>query len=368
MQDAVIIGGGFYGSVIAIYLARQRGLKNITLIEQESELLSRASRNNQARVHNGYHYPRSLITAYRSHVNLSKFIDEYSSAINHRTTMLYAIANNSKTNAKQFVNFCKTVGIKIRTAETSLRALFNQRLIENVFLVEEYIFDCVKLLSWIKNNFLENRISVNLKSCVTSISQDKSQSSVVNFITEEGVEKSINCRYIFNCTYSGINRFKGVLANTVTNVKHEIAELALIHPPKVIEGMGITVMDGPFFSILPFPIKKLHSLSHVRYTPHMSWEDETGIDPYQKLANYKYNSLFNRMIRDAGKYLPAILDSDYVESIFEVKTVLSNSEIDDGRPIVFNKHSEINNCFTILGGKVDNIYDVLKRLEDENIN
>ena len=74
------------------------------------------------------------------------------------------------------------------------------------------------------------------------------------------------------------------------------------------------------------------------------------------------------MIRDAGKYLPAILDSDYVESIFEVKTVLSNSEIDDGRPIVFNKHSEINNCFTILGGKVDNIYDVLKRLEDENIN
>ena len=92
MQDAVIIGGGFYGSVIAIYLAKQRGLKNITLIEQESELLSRASLNNQARVHNGYHYPRSLLTAYRSHVNLSRFIEEYSSAINHKTTMLYAIA------------------------------------------------------------------------------------------------------------------------------------------------------------------------------------------------------------------------------------------------------------------------------------
>ena len=102
MQDAVIIGGGFYGSVIAIYLAKYRGLKNISLIEKESELLSRASYNNQARVHNGYHYPRSLITAYRSHVNLLKFIDEYSSAINQRTTMLYAIANNSKTNAKQF--------------------------------------------------------------------------------------------------------------------------------------------------------------------------------------------------------------------------------------------------------------------------
>ena len=116
MRDAVIIGGGFYGSVIAIYLAKYRGLKNIILIEQESELLSRASYNNQARVHNGYHYPRSLITAYRSHVNLLKFIDEYSYAIAHNTTMLYAIARNSKTSAKQFIDFCKRIGIKIQPA------------------------------------------------------------------------------------------------------------------------------------------------------------------------------------------------------------------------------------------------------------
>ena len=368
MQDAVIIGGGFYGSVIAIYLAKQRGLKNITLIEQESELLSRASLNNQARVHNGYHYPRSLLTAYRSHVNLSRFIEEYSSAINHKTTMLYAIANNSKTSANQFVNFCKTIGIKIQTAETYHRKLFNSRLIENTFLVEEYVFDCSKLLSWVKNNFLEKCINVNLKSRVISISPNNDKSSIVNYITEDGGEKSISSRYIFNCTYSGINRFKGALRNTVTNVKHEIAELALIRPPKIIEGMGITVMDGPFFSMLPFPIKNLHSLSHVRYTPHISWEDNAEIDPYEKLANYKCNSLYNRMIRDAGKYLPAILDSEYVESIFEVKTIPSNSEIDDGRPIIFNKESEINNFYTVLGGKIDNIYDVLKRLEDEKIN
>ena len=161
------------------------------------------------------------------------------------------------------------------------------------------------------------------------------------------MKKSISCRYIFNCAYSGINRFEGNLAGSVKNIKHEITELALIRPPKVIEGMGITVMDGPFFSTLPFPFKKLHTLSHVRYTPHMSWVDKPGIDPYQKLASYKCNSHFNHMIRDAGKYLPAILDSNYIESMFEVKTVLSNNEIDDGRPIIFNKHSEIKGCYSI---------------------
>lgn len=68
--DAVIIGGGFYGSAIAVYLAKQRGFKHIVLVEREDSLLKRASHNNQARVHNGYHYPRSFTTAYRSRVNL----------------------------------------------------------------------------------------------------------------------------------------------------------------------------------------------------------------------------------------------------------------------------------------------------------
>lgn len=72
LQDAVIIGGGFYGAAIAIYLAKQRGLKRILLVEREDALLTRASYNNQARVHNGYHYPRSFTTAYRSRVNLPR--------------------------------------------------------------------------------------------------------------------------------------------------------------------------------------------------------------------------------------------------------------------------------------------------------
>ena len=61
--DAVVIGGGFYGCAIAIYLVKQRGLKQVHLVEREPGILTRASYNNQARVHNGYHYPRSFTTA-----------------------------------------------------------------------------------------------------------------------------------------------------------------------------------------------------------------------------------------------------------------------------------------------------------------
>ena len=58
----VIAGGGFFGCSIALML-RRRGWQPV-IVEDSSDLLTRASRVNQARVHGGYHYPRSLMTAW----------------------------------------------------------------------------------------------------------------------------------------------------------------------------------------------------------------------------------------------------------------------------------------------------------------
>ena len=132
-----------------------------------------------------------------------------------------------------------------------------------------------------------------------------------------------------------------------------------------LKGLGITVMDGPFFSMMPFPARGLHTLSHVRYTPHMHWNDQRGIDPYQKLNDYERATRVDRMIRDVGRYLPSVLEAKYVESLFEVKTILIKNEGDDGRPILFEKHVDLPGCYSVLGGKIDNIYDVLEKLDDE---
>jgi hypothetical protein len=52
-----------------------------------------------------------------------------------------------------------------------------------------------------------------------------------------------------------------------------------------------------------------------------------------------------------------------VESLYEVKTVLCKNEVDDGRPILFKESQEIRGMYSILGGKLDNIYDILERIE-----
>jgi glycine/D-amino acid oxidase-like deaminating enzyme len=61
-HDAVVIGGGHYGLRIALHLWESWGLRDVLVLEAEPKLMSRASYANQARVHNGYHYPGSILT------------------------------------------------------------------------------------------------------------------------------------------------------------------------------------------------------------------------------------------------------------------------------------------------------------------
>lgn len=365
--DAVVIGGGFYGSAIAIYLAKTRGLRRVVLLEREPALLLRASHNNQARVHNGYHYPRSFTTAFRSRVNLPRFIRDWPDAVRTDFVKLYAIARSgSKVTARQFERFCHEIGARISRAEAQFRRLFEPKLIEEVFVVEEYAFDTTRLAAWARQELEQLSVEVYSSTRATAITRAPGDSGlVVQCHPASGYLSSVKCDYVINCTYSGLNQFLGDFPSTATGLKHEITEMALMQMPDALSGVGITVMDGPFFSMMPFPSRGLHTLSHVRYTPHFSWQDEPGADPYQALGSYERETRVDRMVRDAGRYLPALFDARYVESLFEVKTVLLKNEVDDGRPILFEKHAELPGCYSILGGKIDNIYDVIEKLDAE---
>jgi glycine/D-amino acid oxidase-like deaminating enzyme len=368
-QDAVIIGGGFYGTAIAIYLARQRGLKKIQLVERESNLLARASYNNQARIHNGYHYPRNFATAYRSRVNLPKFIVDWPDAVGKDFTNIYAIARrNSKTSARQFERFCKNIDAKCQRVTSEWASLFDRHFIEDVFAIEEYTFDSIKLAQWAELVLKKEGINVRLGTQATEINQGPDNMLQVLLEPKGRDNELVCCRYVFNCAYSGLNHLKGDLVRTQTSLKHEIAELALMKMPSELKDLGITVMDGPFFSMLPFPARAgLHTLSHVRFTPHLYWNDEVGIAPYERLCNYDRVSRVDRMVRDAGRYLPAIRKATYITSLFETKTILRKNEGDDGRPILFEKSVRLPGYFAILGGKIDNVYDILEKLDNEQL-
>ena len=73
--DKIIIGAGLYGMYAALYCA-EKGEK-VLVLEYDEAPFQRATYINQARVHMGYHYPRSLSTAVKSAGYFKRFVDEF---------------------------------------------------------------------------------------------------------------------------------------------------------------------------------------------------------------------------------------------------------------------------------------------------
>ena len=351
--DYLVIGGGFYGAALALFLRSIS--KNVTLVEAEDRLMQRASRVNQARVHTGFHYPRNALTAVKSLMMHQRFARDFPEAVRDDFDMLYGVARyRSKISANRFLRMFQNMGAPIAQASPAQAAVFSPDTIEAGFACTEYAFDHSILRDLMQERLAQADVDMRMGRTVEALSET---ASGVTATLSDGTE--LRARYAFNVTYAHLNQLLGKAGLPLAPLKYELTEIALVAPPPALEGLGITVMDGPFFSAMPYPAENLYSLTHVRYTPHRSWTDATdGREPYDLLKRYEPESRVRYMMADACRYVPAIADSRPETSLYEVKTVLLKNEKDDGRPILYQRTPNTSRILSIMGGKIDNIYDL----------
>lgn len=358
IYDAVIIGGGFFGIRVGLILAA-KNFKTV-IIERAAEPFLRSSWRNQARIHNGYHYPRNYPTASSSHRNYQKFIQEYQECLYKDFQNIYAIAKNSYTNAHQFKSFCSKLELPCKEAPKELKGMFNLDMIEEAFLTEETVFDTNKLRSRLLSDLKkqEDKLDLKLNSEVQKISQENNTYTLMTKNNE-----IIKGKKVFNISYAGINHLLKSSSFELIDLKLELVEICLVNVPTPLKHLGITVMDGPFFSLVPFPAANCHSLSHVRYTPHSQWREiEDCFNPYEYLERLDEKTNFSYMQKDAQRFIPSMNQLNLKDSFMTIKTVTQRNEADDGRPIVFKKHQD--NFYSILGTKFDNIYDLEIKMKE----
>lgn len=351
--DYLIVGGGFYGCCLALYLRSLNA--QVLVVEAGEHLLERASRVNQARIHTGFHYPRSALTAVKSMVLYRRFMEDFSEAIVDDFQMLYAIAlHRSKISAKRFFRMFRDMGAPIQFALPGQAALFDNKRIEAAFACSEAAFDYSVLRRLLGERIAGEGVELRTATALETL-EDRADGVVAGL--SDGTE--VSARYAFNITYSQINAILGPAGLPLAQLKHELTEIALVHPPAELEGIGVTVMDGPFFSCMPYPAENLYSLTHVRYTPHESWTDASGLgDSHSHFASRDPQTRVRHMILDGQRFLPCLSGVHYERSIFEVKTVLIKNEQDDGRPILYQQKPQGSHVVSILGGKIDNVYDL----------
>jgi glycine/D-amino acid oxidase-like deaminating enzyme len=369
MKKILIIGGGFFGMYLADYFVHQ-GF-SVNLVEKEPQFMSRASYANQARVHNGYHYPRSVLTALRSRISFPRFINEFRDCIDSDFEKYYLIGKRlGKVTGKQFLKFCERIGAPCEAAPMQIKSLTNPSLIEACFSTVEYAFDAVKLRDMMIKRLDGSSVSCHVNTVVEKVSESGNGLHVelLNLIT--GQNATVYADHVFNCTYSRLNYVNANSGLDLIPLKHEMTEMCLVAVPEILKKIGITVMCGPFFSAMPFPSEGLHSFSHVRYTPHYDWIDSdqgTYKDAHETGSSAQKHSAWLYMQKDAARYMPVLAECRYQSSLWEVKTILPRSETDDSRPILFLPHYKIKNFHCIMGGKIDNVYDVINAIIAQNL-
>lgn len=411
--DFVVVGGGIFGCYAALHLAG-RGAK-VAILEKEARLFQKASLVNQARLHSGYHYPRSVATAAMSDEHKTRFTEEHRAFVNQTFEKFYAIDRyGSFTDGLQFERFCEFLHIPCE--RISDHNLFNFNRLEALYRTEEHSFDPVLLgnfyrekvestkgITVYKNAQIQqatpigNEWQIALKvsssefqvaSTKLQVSSDKYQVASEKY---QGASRDLildtrnsklvtsnlqlETKTVVNATYAATNAVNHLFGVNELALTHEISEIAFVHSPQFGQ-RGLTVMDGPFGSIMPYGLSGLLSLSSVAYTHHkISYDALPRFDcqapetdprctpqapgvctdcPRRPVSNAP------KMLAQMQQYFADTVEFAHLFSYYTIKSKLKASHIDDGRPTEISLLRNDPKFYCLFAGKINSIYEVEK--------
>ncbi len=370
--DKIIIGAGLYGLYSALYCGKKG--EKVIVLEKDDAAFKRATYINQARVHMGYHYPRSYSTAIKSANYFERFNKDYGFSILRDFDQIYATSSKfSWTNASQFKKFCENANIMCE--EVPPTKYFKDGMCDGCFLTKEYTYDAQIL----KDYFLKEIAKYKNVTIEYNVDIDKIEQNDKLYEITTAKGKKYSSGFVLNSTYASVNQILKLLGKDYEpfKIKYELCEIILCTVSEKFKNVGITVMDGPFFSIMPFGKTGYHSLTSVTFTPHITSYDSLPTFPCQKkveklkpgycspckLGNCndcpaKPESAWPYMSNLAKKYLKEEFGFEYVGSLFSMKPILMASEIDDSRPTVIKTFSTNPTFISVLSGKINTVYDL----------
>jgi len=335
MSKILIIGAGLFGCAIG-YELDKAGHK-VTIIEQDSDIMMNASKLNHNRIHFGYHYPRSLDTANQSLDGLEYFIKHYSESIVSSFPNHYMIADkNSNVSPLEYVRFCDKLKIK-----DSMLHLYNDYPSDNLIdkshisysiKVCEGVFDyhILKKLVYEKIDGLDLRLNTPYES-------------------SDGYD------YIINTSYSNVNKVNKELG--VSELKLKFQDVVIPIFKMKSKPFGLTIMDGPFCSIMP---KGNEENKFLLYNPKYSVLKESSENNFDN-DNFDINTIYN----ESAKYFPFLKDVEQDGYWRTIRALPIND--DDSRVSEIFIDRNKSNVITILSGKINTCHkiglDLVRMLE-----
>ena len=310
MVKAAVIGGGVFGTTIAVDLARA-GIQ-VDLFEARNDLLEGATGNCQARLHSGYHYPRSDATAKTAQDAAPEFIARYPEAI-YRAQQHYVIAAESKVSGAEYLAFCDRLNLPYEVVEPP-----QVHHAQVCVRVPEAFIDVDRLRRLLRCDLLQAGVNLHFGHQIK---------------TPSGWDLVVWATY-------GQPWSKPL--------RYELCEVALIEVGGQYKDQSFVVLDGNHVSLDPYgPFHMLYDVKHsvrdVSSQPSRLWPW-----PRKPVSNYE------KMLKTAGQHLRGLDPHGqgmaiYHRSMFSVRAVLPDVDATDERPTLIECDG---NVISVLSGKI----------------
>jgi glycine/D-amino acid oxidase-like deaminating enzyme len=349
-----------FGATIALALARAGHA--VSVFERLDAPLKGASYNNQNRLHLGFHYPRDVETARQCIQGFAAFKAAFAECIVEGFPNAYFVAaEGSLTPPAAYLAFCDALGLR-HTAVDPARFVPPVRDVALGVLTDEAVYDSARLGSVLARRMAEAGLAVSYGAEAQGLVPRESQ-LLLSFA--DGRTEAFDA--VVNATYANISRLGESLGLPVPDRQYEYTAVPIVEAP--FARAGVTVMDGPFMTVLPFGAGPHHLLYHVEHTVvaraigrHM---DPAWLDPARSpFARLDAQALFRRMRDAAARFVPVLADARLAGFLHGPRMVLARRDDTDARPSIIEQPRP--NYVSVFSGKIDHCLwvaeDVARRL------
>jgi hypothetical protein len=297
----VIIGAGWYG----LYIALKKVADEVVIIERDAEIFTGASRHNQCRLHQGFHYPRSFETRRLCRMGFDRFMEEFPQLTYTIERNWYMVSEDSLLDLETYLAIFSHEGYDYKLVP----AWQNRIAIE----VTERGIDPAATASFFAANLphVVWRFNHNVDTIDAEAGQVRGQKQGLGEAEAEAFCESFD--FCYDCTNLQVpwNSLVGLPQQlNIIDVVYEQTTTLLYKKTGETPFGALTIMDGPFLSIFPYDLQNsIYSLTHVVYSP------------YQPHLSDNLETLRARMETDACKYYPGFLSHfEYVGYFKSPKT------------------------------------------------
>lgn len=356
MKQALIIGAGIHGATIAIELAKDN--YEVTVVDSNPDILMGTSGGSHNRIHLGHHYPRSEETVFECKKGHEYFKKHFGDSMGYPDFYYVVEKNDSRVSAQEYRDFMDKVGLEYKE-EWPENIFLNKENIEFSFKVREAYFDILKLREIIKERFGR----YNIKVCHNFMLQkvEISRNNTLKLMSNSGQILEIKPDLIINATYTYTNNVQRAfgLVDHLTEYEFENTEVAVVGCDYEIP--ALTVIDGPFITIMPYGGHEGKYLVYDVVNSVVSRSYGVEYDP-----NQKRESNWQLMLARGLKYYPFFKDLKYSHSLWANRPIplRKEAQFNDSRATRIVKHNYPINFYSILEGKIVSAPMVAEELAD----